>query len=83
MLEGIFGLGDASYDAAQNKDVARTFQAIPYAAVNPYTAECEYFADCILAGRLPAINNGANALHILSLTEKAYGSGKNQAILTV
>ena len=50
-LEAIFGLGDAGYDAAQNKDVARSFGRIPFPAVNPYTAECEYFADCILRRR--------------------------------
>ena len=44
-LEGLFGLGAAGYDAAQDKDVARKFQRIPFRAVNPYTAECEYFAE--------------------------------------
>jgi predicted dehydrogenase len=83
VLEGIFGLGQAGYDAAQDKDVVRKFQPIPFPAINPYTAECEYFAECILAGRPPAVNNGENAVHILSLTEKAYASYKNQAIMTI
>jgi predicted dehydrogenase len=82
-LEGIFGLGDAAYDAAQNKDVARTFQRIPFKPVNPYTAECEYFADCILQGRAPAVNDGKNALHLMSLVEKAYGSSKARRLVQV
>ncbi|HID75139.1 MAG TPA: Gfo/Idh/MocA family oxidoreductase, partial [Planctomycetaceae bacterium] len=49
-LEGIFGLGEAGYDAAQDKDVARRFSRIPFKPVDPYTAECQYFADCILRG---------------------------------
>jgi len=71
-MEGIFGLGDAGYDAAQNKDVARHFQELAYPSVNPYTAECEYFAQCILDGKPPKINDGQNALIIAALVEKAY-----------
>ncbi len=82
-LEGIYGLGDAVYDAAQNKDVARKFQRIPFKAVNPYTAECEYFADCILRGRAPAVNDAKNALHLMSLVENAYGSSKARRLLPV
>jgi predicted dehydrogenase len=82
-MEGIFGLGDAAYDAAQDKDVARKFERIPFKKINPYTAECRYFADCILAGRPPEINGPKNALHIIALTEKAYGSYKGKSILTV
>jgi predicted dehydrogenase len=82
-VEGIFGLGDAGYDAAQDKDVVRKFEKIPFTAVNPYTAECQYFADCILRGEPPAINDGKNAIHIMSLTEKAYASYKTKSILTV
>lgn len=82
-MEGIFGLGDAAYDAAQDKDVKRTFQRIPFEKINPYTAECSYFADCILAGRRPQINGPKNALHIMGLTEKAYRSYKTKSILAV
>ena len=74
-MEGIFGLGDGPYDAAQNKDVRRTFHPIPFKPVNPYTAECEYFANCILRGQPPALNDAANALRIAELTGKAYASG--------
>jgi predicted dehydrogenase len=80
-LEGIFGLGDAVYDAAQDKDVVRKFQRIPFKPVNPYTAECEYFADCILQGRPPAINDAGNALHLMALVEKAYGSAKTRRMM--
>ncbi len=82
-LEGIFGLGDAGYDAQQNKDVQRRFQRIPFPKVNPYTAECEYFADCILRGRPPEINNAENALRILELTKKAYASYKKKVMMNV
>ena len=82
-VEGIFGLGEAGYDAAQDKDVARKFARIPFKKVNPYTAECTYFADCILNGRQPAINNAKNALHIMNVTEKAYRSYKTKSIMKV
>ncbi|MHC4405696.1 MAG: Gfo/Idh/MocA family protein [Planctomycetota bacterium] len=82
-MEGIFGLGDAGYDAAQDKDVSRKFQRIPFDKVNPYTAECAYFADCILNGRRPQINDAKNALHVMALTEKAYASYKKKSMLTV
>jgi predicted dehydrogenase len=80
-LEGIFGLGSAGYDAKQSKDVERVFEPVPFAEVNPYTAECEYFADCILSGHEPEVNNGRNALRILELTEKAYASAGKKMLM--
>ena len=82
-IEGIFGLGEAGYDATQNKDVQPSFRTIKFKKVNPYTAECEYFADCILKKRAPEINDAKNALHIMKVTEKAYESYKRKKILTV
>jgi predicted dehydrogenase len=82
-LEGIFGLGDAGYEARQTKDVARRFRRIPYRKVNPYRAECEAFADCILGDEPPAMNDGANALRALALVEKAYLSAKTGRRYTV
>ena len=82
-MEGILGLGDAAYDAAQDKDVARKFEKIPFDKINPYTAECSYFADCILNRRAPKINDAKNALHVMALMEKAYGSYKAKSILNV
>ncbi len=75
MMEGIFGLGAALYDAAQAKDVKRRFEKIPFSQVNPYTAECEYFADCIQRSRPPTLNGPDNALRILKWTAQAYASG--------
>lgn len=75
--EGIFGLGAGGYDAAQNKDVERAFAPIDFPEVNPYTAECEYFANCILKGTAPEINSGDNALHIMKVTELAYASAND------
>jgi len=73
-LEGILGLGTGAYDASQNKDVARTFAAIDFPQVNPYTAECEYLADCILRKQAPSINNAQNALQVARLVDAAYQS---------
>jgi predicted dehydrogenase len=82
-VEGIFGLGDAGYDAAQNKDVVRKFRKLSFKAVDPYTAECTYFADCVIEGRKPAINDAKNALRILALAENAYASYRQKRVLTV
>ena len=82
-VEAYFSEAAGGYDAAQNKDVGRTFRKIAFKPVNPYTAECDYFANCILENRPPAINDGKNAIHVMSLVEKAYGSWKSKRILPV
>lgn len=82
-MEGYFSEGPVGYDAVQSKDVARTFEKIPFKAVNPYTAECDYFAQCILSGKPPAMNDGKGAIHVMSLVEKAYGSAKAKRIQSV
>ncbi|MCY3023542.1 MAG: Gfo/Idh/MocA family oxidoreductase [Planctomycetota bacterium] len=82
-MEGIFGLGDSAYDAAQNKDVVRRFSPLRFSHVNPYAAECEYFAACILRAQPPALNNAAGALRIARLVEKAYTSCRSRRVLRV
>jgi predicted dehydrogenase len=82
-LEGYFTEAAAGYDASQDKDVTRRFQRIPFSPVNPYAAECDYFAQCILEGRPPAVNDGKNAIHIASLVEKAYASWKQKKVMVV
>ena len=82
-VQGIFGPGDAGYDAAQNKDVQTKFSPIPFKRINPYTAECEYFADCVAAGRAPEINGGRSALHIAKVTQRAYESYRKRRALTI
>jgi predicted dehydrogenase len=82
-MEGIFGLGDAAYDAQQNKDGSARFEIIPFQPVDPYTAQCEYFAQCILDGRPPEINDAHNALRIMALVEHAYQSGRTDRIARV
>jgi predicted dehydrogenase len=82
-LEAYFSEAASGYDAAQNKDVSRTFAKVPFKPVNPYTAECDYFAQCILDGKRPAINDGKNAIHVMSLVEKAYQSWKTKRFQTV
>ncbi|HNS32439.1 MAG TPA: Gfo/Idh/MocA family oxidoreductase [bacterium] len=82
-LEGIFKKKMVGYDSVQNKDVATKFGRIDFEKVNPYTAECEYFADCVIKRRPPEINNGDNALHIMDITGKAYASFRSKKILKV
>jgi len=82
-LEGLFGLGEAGYDAEQDKDVQRRFRRVVFPRVNPYRAQCEYFADCIRRGKGPSINDGANALRVLGLAEKAYSSSKTGRVQKV
>jgi predicted dehydrogenase len=82
-LEGCFSEAAAGYDASQKKDIEREFVRIPYKRVNPYTAECDYFARCILERRPPEINGGRNAVHIMSLVDKAYASWKMRRVLPV
>jgi predicted dehydrogenase len=73
-MEAYFSAAAGGYDAAQNKDVVRQFQPVEFDAINPYTAECEYFADCILQEHSPALNDGRHGVHIMEVTEKAYAS---------
>jgi predicted dehydrogenase len=75
-IEGLFQTGAGGYDAAQNKDVSRQFQPVAFEPVNPYTAECEYFAECVLKGQPPQLNGAENALRIMSLLDKAYLSAR-------
>jgi len=82
-MEGIFGLGSAEYDAAQNKDVVRKFRPIPFKKINPYQAECEYFAQCVLDGRPPEINGPVEALRMARLVEAAYRSAKEKVFVPV
>jgi predicted dehydrogenase len=82
-MRGIFGLGEAAYDAAQTKDVTPRYEPIAFDEINPYTAECAYFADCILRNRPPEVNDAKNALHIIEITEKAYESYKKKSIIPI
>ncbi|MCM8820789.1 MAG: Gfo/Idh/MocA family oxidoreductase [Candidatus Omnitrophica bacterium] len=83
VVEGIFGLGTSGYDAKQSKDVARRFRKINFKKINPYTAECEYFAETILKNKPPEINGPDTSLHIAEVTEKAYASYRQKRILKV
>jgi predicted dehydrogenase len=76
-LEAILDLGTAGYDAVQSKDVARKFQKVPFPAVNPYAAECSYFADCILRNEQPVLNGVKESLRGLARIEKAYAAAKS------
>ena len=67
----------AAMTPKQSKDVTRKFQRIAFPAVNPYTAECSYFADCILCRQPPTINDAKNAVRSMTLIEKAYAAAKS------
>ena len=77
VVEGIFGLGTAGYDATQNKDTLPTFEPLSFEEINPYTAECAAFARCILDNTPPVVNTGEHAIHIMQLTELAYASARD------
>ncbi len=82
-MEGIFGLGTAGYDAMQDKDVVRKFEVIPFEKLDPYLEEVSYFADCVLSGRAPEINDGENAITIARIVDAAYESYRQKKILPV
>ena len=73
-LEGVFGLGEASYDAAQNKDLATGFERISFDPVDPYNAEFEAFARSAVNGETPELNGVDNTLRIMKLVDLAYAS---------
>lgn len=82
-LGGILHVEGASYDPAQTKDTGRTFERIPFEPVNPYTAQFDYFADCVLNGTPPEINSGEHGLHILRVAEAAYESAREGRFVDV
>jgi predicted dehydrogenase len=75
-VEALLGAGTKGYDAKQSKDAQRKFERIAFPKTNPYTAECSYFADCVLRRQPPAINGVENSLRMMNLIEKAYASAK-------
>lgn len=82
-VEALLGAGSRSYDASQSKDVARKFGRIAFPKINPYTAECSYFAECVLRGKPPAINDAESSLRLMEMIEKAYESAKNGRVCSV
>ena len=82
-VEAILDLGAAGYDSKQSKDVVRKFKSVAFPAVNPYTAECHYFADCILQNKPPAINDAKSALRNMARIERAYAAAKSRRIVRV
>ncbi len=82
-VEAILDLGEAGYDAVQSKDVIRKFRPVAFPPVNPYTAECSYFADCILRNEAPAINDAQNAVRSMARIEKAYAAAKSGRVTRV
>lgn len=73
-LEGIFGLGNAPYDATQRRGNQKRLRRIPFRRINTYTAEFEDFADCIQRKRAPAMNSPETSLRVMKWVERAYAS---------
>ena len=82
-MEAILDVGGSGYDAKQSKDVVRKFERIAFPAVDPYTAECSYFADCILHNQPPAINDAKSAVRSMARIEKAYAAAKSGRVVRV
>lgn len=97
-MEAILDLGNTGYDAKQSKDrpsrntqsrdrqsrdSVRKFERIAFPAVDPYTAECSYFADCILRHQPPTINDATSAVRSMARIEKAYAAAKGGRIVRV
>jgi predicted dehydrogenase len=82
-LGGILHVEESSYDPAQTKDTGRTFERIPFASVNPYTAQFECFAECVLTGTPPTINTGEHGVHVLRVAEAAYASARDGRFVDV
>ncbi len=82
-MEAILDLGGAGYDAAQSKDVTRKFRRVAFPAVDPYTAECGYFADCILRNQPPAVNDAGSAVRNMARIEKAYAAANSGRVVRV
>ena len=52
--------------------------------VNPYTAECESLARCIIEGRQRVdVNGPERSLHILRVVEAAYQSSRTDRFVDV
>lgn len=82
-VEGILDLGAGGYEAKQSKDVVRKFERIAFPAINPYTAECSYFADCILRNEPPTTNDSKSAVRNMARIEQAYAAAKGSRIVRV
>jgi len=73
-----------SYEAGQRKDVETAFQPETFDRVNPYTRECELFAEAVLEGaRSVKINDADHGLHILEVAEAAYRSSRENRFIEV
>jgi len=73
-----------SYEAGQRKDVESGFRSETFERVNPYTRECELFAEAVLEGaRSPKVNDAEHGLHILEVAEAAYRSARENRFVEV
>lgn len=80
-LEAMLEDTSTAYDALQTKDAPGGFRKLRFKKINPYTAECEHFAQCVLEGREPVLNGPENALTIADLTDRAYRSSREKTVL--
>lgn len=82
-LEGLFGQAGRPYSPTQGKDVVPRFARIPFERINTYTAQCEYFADCVLGGKPIQVNGPDAAMRSADITAAAYRSARLGRVLAV
>lgn len=82
-MHAALNAGGEAYDAAQNRAEQGVFQEVAFQEVNPYTGECEYFAQCVLEGRKPELNGIEDALQIAAVTDAAYRSWREKRFVQV
>jgi len=74
----------SGYEAGQRKDIGPDFRDESFLAVNPYTRECELFADAVLEGAgTVKVNDPDHGLHIVEVAEAAYRSAREGRIIEV
>ncbi len=83
-LKAILNDGQERYESQQNKGSIKSgFEDVSYQEVNPYRAEFELFAECILQNRPLPTNNSKNAWRISHLVNAAYRSSDEQRRIEV
>lgn len=71
------------YDSSQAGRAVDAYRPVPFPTVNPYAAQMEYFAECVLGGVRPEINGEAEAGHIARVTAGAYRSWKDKRFIGI
>ncbi len=64
----------AGYESLQDKEATAATRSVEYAKTDLYAAQLDYFSECILSGKAPALNGLEEGVETLSWIEKAYQS---------